>query len=147
MAISQARRPGTKTIDPPRAIAPGETVQVPFASLTGGPRNQEGYLRKYLPFQAILVDSYNGERIEGSLVGSEFDPIPANTARTFDSIPAHQFYLRNPAANGGTVGVDQVKLIGFTTEADVTSGEPGFSAGQFLEDLVPGVSLGIRTER
>jgi len=147
MSTNQPRRPGTKTVRPSKDIAPGETAQIPLSALTGGPRNQEGYLTKYMPFDGVVFDSYHGERVEGSITGSEYDPIPSNSARTFDSVKVNSVYVRVPSGNSNTLQKEDLELILFTTEESARGDGARFSISGAIEDLVPGLDFGVRTDR
>jgi len=134
-----APRAGTKTVRPSQDVAPGDTVQVPLGQLKGGPRNQKGYLSKYLPFKAVVVDSYtDGVRLRASVDGTDFDPVPPSTARTFDSVPVYSVYLKNPSGSGSTVAKEDIELVLFRPDTQ-ESGGLNFSGNQLLSDLIPGV--------
>jgi len=141
----QSRRAGTKTIQLDGDLAPGDVGQLVLSTLTGGPRDQKGYLNKYLPFEAVVFDSYFSERLEGSLTGQDFDPIPADSARTFDNVKVHQLYVRNPSGNANTLSTADLELLLFTQESKVH--KPGFSLSDAIADIIPGFSTGVRTER
>lgn len=138
------RRAGTQTVRLDQDVAPGETLQLPLASVSAGPRNQEGYLRKFLPFDAVVFDSYHTERVEGTITGREFDPIPSNSARTFDSVKVNTLYVRVPSGNSNTLAAEDLELILFNTEE---STQPQFSLARAVSDVIPGFDFGVRTDR
>lgn len=144
MSMGQ-RRAGSITVNPPRDIQAGDTIDIALGEITV--QGKERYLRKYLPFGAVVVDSYSGSvRLQASVDGLQFDPVPTNSARTFDTVPVENVYIRNPAGSGATVAAGDVELILFTTEAQTQQG-PNWSLPGAVEDLVPGFSFGIRTDR
>lgn len=142
-------QPNTITIEPHSTLEPGDTDVINLGQVTAGPRNQEGYLRKFMPFEAVVADSYSGAvRVEVSTSGTEYTPVPTNSARTFDSKPVNALYIRNPAGSGANVDPSDFKLILYLTEGEVARrSQEGFSAGKFLQDLIPGFSSGVRTDR
>lgn len=134
-----ARREGTKTITLTADLGPGERDSIDLGTLRGGPRNQKGYYKKYMPFGAVVVDSYTGAtEVEVAINGdNDYDPVPTNTARTFDSTAINQITVRNPSGSGTTIPASDVKLILFTREEQTQ--QPEFSAANVLRDLIPGV--------
>lgn len=136
-----ARQEGTRTVRLSSDLSPGETRQVKLAELTGGPKNRKGYLRQFLPFSAVVVDSYSASvRLRASIGGVNFDPVPTNSARTFDSQQIRSVWLKNPS-DTTAVTADDIELILFNPHGEVAREEQAgtFSIGRALRDAIPGV--------
>lgn len=143
-----SRQPGQITVQPRSTLSPGEVDNIVLSELSGGPRDKKGYLRKYLPFRAALVDSYTSSvRIDASINNGDFNPVPTNSARTFDSIGVNAITIRNPSGSGADLDPSDLQLIFFTTEAQTSQEESGFSLGQLAEDIIPGVRSGVLSDR
>lgn len=135
--MSSRTRPGTITINPRiDPLTPGDTDRIDLREVSAGPNNKPRYLRKFVPFQAVVVDSYSDTvRLQASVDGSNFHPVPEDTARTFDSTAIEQVHVRNPSGSGNNVDAADVEIILFTP--DRAEPEPQFS----LFNLIPGFSL------
>lgn len=137
------RRYGTKTITLDTDIQPGETRILNLAEQQGGVANKRGFLRPYLPFSALVVDSYDGTvRVRASIDGSNFDPVPPNSARTFDSIPVNAIHLKNPHSSAVVSSAD-LELILFTDERrakqEAKDDSFTFSPRKAIQDIIPGL--------
>lgn len=131
------RRTGTVTITPRiDPLTPGDVDRIDLRDVSG-PGGKKRGLSKYVPFDAVVVDSYaENVRLQVAVNGREFDPIPEQTARTFDSIPVETIAIKNPSGSGSNVQAENVQLILFTQEKQ----EPAeFNATNLLKDLIPGV--------
>lgn len=135
------RRPGTFTINPRiDTLTPGDTDRISLREISGGPRNQKGYLSKWAPFKAVVVDSYTSVRLKVSVNGGDKNPVPSNTARTFDSTTISSIEVTNPANSGADVKAEDVELIVFTPNSG-SGNQSEISIRQFVSDTIPGVQL------
>lgn len=136
-----ARRPGQFTLRPRiDPLTPGDTDRIDLRTVAAGPSNKPRYLRKYVPFGAVVVDSYSDSvRLEAAVNGGEYMPVPQDSARTFDSVPVNSISIRNPSGSGADVAAKDIEIILFTNERKLQEEGTTFSLGNVLKDLVPGV--------
>lgn len=136
------RRPGTHTINPRiTTLEPGDTDRISLREVRAGPRNQKGYLSKWAPFEAVVVDSYTSVRLKVAVNGGDTNPVPPNTARTFDSTTVSSIHVTNPANSESDVKADDVELILFTSAKSPSENESNIGVRQFISDTIPGVEL------
>lgn len=136
-----SRTEGTRTVRLNSDLQAGETRQIALAERRGGPKNKKGYLRPFLPFSAVVVDSYSESvRVRASVDGQQFDPVPENSARTFDSTTVRSVWLRNPSSSTA-VAQDDLELLLFNPQEEVARerARGTFSLQQALSDAIPGV--------
>lgn len=132
-------RQGTFTLTPESNIQPGDSVEWDLRSTKGGPRNKRGYFKKYLPFDGVVVDSYEGDtRLEVEASGMA-GPVPTNTARTFNDNGVNYVRVSVPSSASNAVAAGNVKVILFRNKQRAQAEQASFSLGQVARDIIPGL--------
>lgn len=125
---------GIFILDVPSDIAPGDGHAWHLPSTKGGPNNEAGYYKRYLPASFVAVTNQDGSDPLRLRAAQQEDIVPPNTTRVLDSSPVEST-LSIENIGGATISADNI-TVQFGADYAPQKSEPWMSRA--LDDLIPG---------